>query len=123
MLGSHGPTLTASIQVVRRRQHPAGRAARALLVSGAIIPTILASALIAAMMFWALPSGAALNERHVLLLNVVTACIYSAISIPSAIVWGYLWLTIPASADEGIEGRTILARRHRSDCCARPSAR
>ena len=61
------------------------------------------------MMFWALPSGAALNERHVLLLNVVTASIYSAISIPSAIVWGYLWLTIPASADEGIEGRRIPA--------------
>ncbi|EUA15977.1 hypothetical protein I553_0952 [Mycobacterium xenopi 4042] len=38
--------------------------------------------MIAAMMFWALPTGAALNARHVLLLNVVTASIYSAISIP-----------------------------------------
>jgi hypothetical protein len=95
---------------VRHRRYPLALAGRAYLVSGAvIIPTVLASALIAATMFWALPTGAALNERHVLLLNVVTASIYSAISIPSAIVWGYLWLTIPASADEGIEGRTILA--------------
>jgi adenylate cyclase len=73
---------------LRRRRYPVGLAGRALLVSAAVIvPTVLASALIAAMMFWALPSGAALNERHVLLLNVVTASIYSAISIPSAIVW------------------------------------
>lgn len=95
---------------LRRRRFPVGLARRALLVSGAVvIPTVLASTLVAATMFWALPTGAALSERHVLLLNVVTASIYSAISIPSAIVWGYLWLTIPASADEGIEGRTILA--------------
>jgi adenylate cyclase len=73
-----------------RRRYPVGWTGRALLVSGAVIPTVLGSALIAAMMFWALPTGAALNERHVLLLNVVTASIYSAISIPSAIVWGYL---------------------------------
>ncbi len=81
---------------VRRRRYPLGLAGRAHLVSGAvIITTVLASALIAATMFWALPTGAALNERHVLLLNVVTASIYSAISIPSAIVWGYLWLPSP----------------------------
>jgi adenylate cyclase len=84
------------------------RAARALLVLGAIVPTVLGAAVIAVLTFWALPTGAALGERHVLLLNVVTAVIYVGIAIPVAVVWGYFWMTIPAGADEAVVGRTLL---------------
>lgn len=92
----------------RRRQYPAGWAARALLVSGAIVPTVLGAAVIAVLTFWALPTGAALGERHVLLLNVVTAVVYVGIAIPIAVVWGYFWMTIPAGADEAAIGRRLL---------------
>jgi adenylate cyclase len=93
----------------RRRQYPAGWAGRALLVSGAIVPTILGAAVIGALTFWALPTGAALGERHVLLFNVITAVIYVGIAIPIAVVCGYFWMTIPAGADEAVVGRTLLA--------------
>ena len=47
--------------VLRRRQVPVGWARRALLVSGAIIPTALGATAIAVLTFWALPTGAALG--------------------------------------------------------------
>jgi adenylate cyclase len=85
-----------------------GWAARALLVSGAIVPNVLGAAVIATLTFWALPTGAALGERHVLLLNLVTAVIYVGIAIPIAVLWGYFWMTIPAGADEAVVGRMLL---------------
>jgi adenylate cyclase len=86
--------------VLRRRQVPVGWAGRALLVSGAIIPTALGATVIAVLTFWALPTGAALGERHVLMLNVIVCVIYTGVVIPLGVVWGYFWLTLPADADE-----------------------
>jgi adenylate cyclase len=93
---------------VRHRQYPAGWAARALLVSGASVPNVLGAAVIVTLVLWALPTGAALGERHVLPLNVIAAVIYVGIAIPIAVVWGYFWMTIPASADEAVVGRRLL---------------
>ena len=91
-----------------RRQYPLEWAGRALLVSGAVVPTVLGSAVIAVMTFWALPTSADLSQRHVLVLNAVAAAIYAAIAIPIAVVWGYFWLTFAADADEGAGARTLL---------------
>ncbi|OBH96918.1 hypothetical protein A5678_25340 [Mycobacterium sp. E2733] len=82
---------------------------RALLVAGAVVPTVLGCAVIAAMTFWALPTGAALSQRHVLLLNSAATAIYSVIAIPVAVVCGYFWLTIPGDADQTTERRALLA--------------
>ena len=92
----------------RRRQHPVGWAGRALLVSGAIVPTVLGAAVIAALTFWALPTGGALRERDVLERNVISSVIYSGVAIPIAVVWGYLWLTLPPDADEAVSRRILL---------------
>jgi adenylate cyclase len=93
---------------LRRRQFPVGWAGRALLVSGAIVPTAFGATAIAVLTFWALPTGAALGERHVLLQNVVVCAIYTLIAVPIGAVWGYLWLTLPADADEALGRRTLL---------------
>ena len=92
---------------VRRRQHPVGLEGRALLVWGAIVPTVLGAGIIAALTFWALPTGAALGDHHVLMRNVISLAIYAGIIIPIAAAWGYLWMTFPADADESV-GRRIL---------------
>lgn len=83
-------------------------AGRALLVSGAVVPTVVGAAVIGAMTFWALPTGAALSQRHVLLLNVVATAIYAAVAIPVAVVCGYFWLTLPADADARTQRRALL---------------
>jgi adenylate cyclase len=83
---------------LRRRHYPADRAARAWLVSGAIVPTVVGSAVIAAMTFWALPTGAALGQRHVLMLNLLTGAAYAGVAIPIAAVLGYFWMTVPAES-------------------------
>ena len=72
----------------------------ALLVSGAVVPTVLGSAVIATMTFWALPTGADLSHRHVLVLNIIATAIYTLVAIPAGVIWGYLWLTVPADSDE-----------------------
>jgi adenylate cyclase len=62
---------------------------------------------IAIVAFWALPTGAALSQRPVLQINIVAVAIFLTLVIPFAVVWGYLWLTMPADADERA-GRRIL---------------
>jgi adenylate cyclase len=93
----------------RLREYPVGWTGVALLVSGAVIPTMLGAAVIGTMAFWALPTSAALSDRHVLSVNVVTSAIYFVIAVSIGIVWGYFWLLIPVGADEAIVRRTILA--------------
>jgi adenylate cyclase len=79
-------------------------------VTGAIVPSALGSAAIAAMTFWALPTGSALGEQHVLTLNVLTAVVYGAIAVPAGTIWGLIWLTIPEGADPAVVlRRTLLA--------------
>jgi adenylate cyclase len=93
---------------LRRRQYPVAWAGRTLLVSGAVVPTALGSGVIAIITFWALPTGAALSQRHVLLLNIVASAIFATIAIPLAVVCGYFWLTVPAKADEHAGARALL---------------
>lgn len=94
----------------RRKHFPRDLAARALLVSGAIVPTVLGSAVIAAMTFWALPTGAALRQRHVLVLNMTTAAVYAAVILPGAAVWARLWMTVPEDAEMEVNAkRTLLS--------------
>jgi adenylate cyclase len=83
-------------------------AGRALLVSGAVLPTALGSAVIAIMTFWALPTGADLNQQHVLQLNLAAIAVYSAVALPVAAVCGYYWLTIPSDADRRAQRRALL---------------
>ncbi len=90
-----------------RRRYPVAWAARTLLASGAVVPTALGSGVIAIVAFWALPTGAALSQRPVLQINIVAVAIYLSLIIPFAVVWGYLWLTVPADTDERA-GRRIL---------------
>ena len=85
----------------------------ALLVSGAVVPTVLGAAVIGTMMFWALPTAAALSDRHVLLQNVVTSAIYFFIAVSVGVAWGYFWLLSPPDADEATVRRTILATPRR----------
>lgn len=95
---------------IRRRQYPLGWSARALVVIGAVVPSALGSAAIAVMTFWALPTGAALRDQHVLALNVLTAVIYGLIAIPIGLTWGFMWVTVPDGADKAVVGRrTLLA--------------
>ncbi|MBW0018149.1 MAG: adenylate/guanylate cyclase domain-containing protein [Mycobacterium sp.] len=82
-------------------------------MSGAVVPTVLGSVVIAVMTFWALPTGAALSEHHVLVLNIVAAMIYSAIAVPAGVIWGYFWLTFPAGADEDSGRHTLLTAPNR----------
>lgn len=96
------------IKSLRRRHYPADRAARALLVSGAVVPTVLGSAVIAAMTFWALPTGAALGQRHVLMLNLLTGAVYAGVAIPIAAVSAYFWMTIPAETYQPAAARRTL---------------
>ncbi len=93
---------------IRRRQYPLNWSARALAVSGAVVPSALGSAAIAAMTFWALPTGAALGQHHVLQLNLLTALVYGAIAIPLAGACAYVWLTVPEGADQVVVGRRTL---------------
>ena len=94
----------------RRRQYPLTWSARALVVSGAIVPTALGSAAIAVMTFWALPTGAALGQHHVLQQNLLTALVYGLIAIPIASMSAYIWLTVPEGSDRAADGRrTLLA--------------
>jgi adenylate cyclase len=93
----------------RLREYPVGWTGVALLVSGAVVPTVLGAAVIGTMVFWALPTSAALSQRHVLLQNVVTSAIYFIIAVSVGVAWGYLWLLSPPGADEAVVRRTILA--------------
>ena len=92
----------------RLREYPVGWTGVALLVSGAVVPTVLGAAVIGTMVFWALPTAAALSDRHVLLENVVASAIYFVIAATGGVVWGYLWLLSPPGADEATVRRTIL---------------
>ena len=97
----------------RLREYPVGWTGVALLVSGAVVPTVLGAAVIGTMVFWALPTAAALSERHVLFQNAVTSAIYFVVAASVGVAWGYLWLLTPPGADETTIRRTILASPRR----------
>ncbi len=91
------------------RRVPFAPAGRSLMISGAIVPTVTGSALIAAMTAWALPTGAALSERHVMLVNIVAALCYSGTALPLAGICGYMWMSLPAGANAVTVRGVVLA--------------
>jgi adenylate cyclase len=110
VVGFHGLGARRCAVMKWARQYPVESAARALLVSGAIVPTVVGAAVIATMAFWALPTSATdLSHRHVLSHNVIASLVYLLIAVPIGVGWGYFWLTIPASTDATLGRRTLLA--------------
>lgn len=91
------------------RRLPFARTGRSLVISGAIVPTVTGSALIAALTAWALPTGAALSKHHVMLVNIVAALCYSGTVLPMAGLWAYVWMSLPAGANDVTERRAVLA--------------
>ncbi|WP_197283655.1 adenylate/guanylate cyclase domain-containing protein [Mycobacterium sp. Marseille-P9652] len=96
-------------RVRRGLRSPFAPAGRPLLISGAVIPTIVGSALIAALALWGLPTGTALAQQHVLRFNIVVALCYCAVSLPCASICGYLWMSLPAGASDATARRVVLA--------------
>ncbi|OJZ76334.1 hypothetical protein BRW65_00620 [Mycobacterium paraffinicum] len=88
---------------------PFAPAGRPLLISGAVIPTLVGAAVIAALALWGLPTGTALAQQHVLKLNIVAALSYCATSLPLAVIFGYLWMSLPAGASDATARRVVLA--------------
>lgn len=93
----------------RRLRSPFAPAGRPLLVSGAVIPTLVGAAVIAALAMWGLPTGRALAQQHVLKFNIVVAAGYCVISMPIAVICGYLWMSLPAGASDATARRVVLA--------------
>lgn len=84
------------------------RRTRALLVLAAVFPNVLGAIVIGVVTFWALPTGHALSERHVLVLNVVVTALYAAVAVPSAIGCGLLAATVKQGADEVAARKRVL---------------
>ena len=82
-----------------------------MLVLAALVPNVLGAAVIGVTTFWALPTGSALSERHVLLLNVVVGAGYAVLVTAVAILMRHLATTIPARDGDDVETRkrTLLA--------------
>lgn len=98
------------MKLVRRRLlSPFAPAGRPLLISGAVIPTIVGSAVIAALALWGLPTGTALAQQHVLKFNTVVAAGYCVIGLPFAVICGYLWMSLPSGASDATLRRVVLA--------------
>ncbi|CAM2792652.1 HAMP domain-containing protein [Mycobacterium simiae] len=93
----------------RRLRSPFAPAGRPLLISGALIPTLVGAAVIAALALWGLPTGTALAQPRVLRFNIVTALCYCTVSLPSAVISGYLWMSLPAGASDATARRVVLA--------------
>jgi len=91
------------------RQYPVESAARALLVSGAIVSDGCWGRGDRDNGLLGLPTSADLGQRHVLSANVIASVVYLSIAVPIGVGWGYFWLTIPASTDSTLGQRTLLA--------------
>ncbi|MCV7395400.1 adenylate/guanylate cyclase domain-containing protein [Mycobacterium paraseoulense] len=98
------------MKLVRRRlRSPFAPSGKSLVMSGAIVPTVIGSTLIAALTAWALPTGAALREHHVMVVNIVAGICYSGIALPLAGICGYVLLSLPAEASDATARRVVLA--------------
>ncbi|OBH49257.1 hypothetical protein A5686_15350 [Mycobacterium sp. E2479] len=91
------------------RTYPVSRGVRALLISGVVVPAILGAAVIAALTWWALPTGAGLTQRHVLQSNIAACILYVAAVVPLAICGGRYWVTVPIGASNAVKLRTLLS--------------
>jgi adenylate cyclase len=89
---------------------PVTSGSRVALALGVVGPTALGAATIGVLTFWALPTGAALGERHALTLNAVTAAVYVMLAVPLGLLWGRRWTSIPAGADQDSALRDVLLR-------------
>ena len=52
---------------------------------------VLAGVVVGLLIFWVLPGGAEVTERHVLGLNASAAAIFIGVSIPVGIFWARRW--------------------------------
>ncbi|WP_205872901.1 adenylate/guanylate cyclase domain-containing protein [Mycobacterium camsae] len=93
---------------MKRRQFPVPWTTRALLVLAALFPNVLGAAVIGVTTFWALPTGHALSERHVLRLNVLAMTLYVAVAALTAIISGLLATTYRSDHDEESARKRVL---------------
>jgi adenylate cyclase len=81
---------------------------RLALAVSAIGQNVLGGVILGVLIFWALPSGAELTERHVVGLNASVAVAYIVVSIPLGMFWARRWTSVPAGADGATLRRTML---------------
>jgi adenylate cyclase len=93
---------------VGRRKFPVPWTTRALLVLAALFPNVLGAAVIGVTTFWALPTGHALSQRHVLQLNVVVMAVYVGAAAAIAIICGLLATTYRSGGDEEQARKRVL---------------
>ncbi|MED5810859.1 adenylate/guanylate cyclase domain-containing protein [Mycolicibacterium sp. 050232] len=98
------------------RRFPVGRAARAALVLGALVPSMIGASVIGIMASRGLPTGAALADPGVLRVNVVASLVYTAVAIPLASGWGLRSTTVPTTATQAVEHAVLMAIPARLTC-------
>ncbi|ODR22236.1 hypothetical protein BHQ23_09310 [Mycobacterium gordonae] len=96
------------MRLVGRRKFPVPWTTRALLVLAALFPNVLGAAVIGVTTFWALPTGHALSQRHVLQLNVVVMAVYVGAAAAIAIICGLLATTYRSGGDEEQARKRVL---------------
>lgn len=74
----------------------------------ALFPNVLGAAVIGVATFWALPTGHALSQRHVLQLNVVVMAVYVGTAAVIAVVSGLLATTYRCGGDEEQARKRVL---------------
>lgn len=76
-----------------RMQLPLPTGTRVALVVGSVIPTAMGAAMVCALSFWALPTGAALSDRNTLMLNAVTGDLCVVLAVPLGLTAVFRWST------------------------------
>lgn len=94
-----------------RRKLPVPWQTATWLAVSAVLPNILGATVIGVTTFWALPTGHALSERHVLMHNIAVTMVYVSIATPIAIGWGLLATTYRRGGDDEAQARkdTLMA--------------
>jgi adenylate cyclase len=78
------------------------------LAASAIGQNVLGGVVLGSLIFWALPSGAELTQRHVLSLNASVAAAYIVVSIPLGFFWARRWTSVPSGHDDATLRHTML---------------
>lgn len=71
-----------------------------MLTAGTVVPGLSGVAVAAAMVLWALPTGAALQQRHVLHVNAVAAAVCGVVGTTAAAGLAYKWVIAPVSSGQ-----------------------
>lgn len=81
---------------------------RMVLAASVVGQNFVGGVVLGLLIFWALPSGAELSERHVLNLNASVATAYILVSIPLGLFCARRWIGVPAGAEDTTLRRTML---------------